>query len=153
LINVATALPLDASAADTYPDFAMTGNHLTIVWDDTGGTIDTTAVAGTVVVPADYVSGGSFIATVAQDAATGDNLESLDLEVTVQVSAGAPDTGLTANAATDLTSATTIQLVTFDRSTGLAVGNAIGFQLAQGNGSADDAVQLFGLEFQYTATE
>jgi len=149
---------IDATAAaDTVPDYGVSGSNLVLVWDDTGGSIDTGNAYFQFVIPADYVSGGTFVCTVSQDGATGANIESLDLEITNQVVGAAQDSSLTANAAVNLTDTTNIQEVSFDRSAGsgaaLAAGQAVTVRIEQQNVAADDSVLLYGLRFEYTASQ
>lgn len=137
----------DASGTDAKPDFATVNTALVIEYDATGGSVDTGEICTSFTVPADYVSGGSFVARVTQGGATVTNLESFSCRISVDgASIGA------ANSA-DATNQTAVQSVTSTPAGTWAVGASIGVACKQGNASADDAFNIHSIEARYTAAQ
>lgn len=135
------------SGANTLPDIAMGTATPGILYDDTGGEIDVGEICTSFTVPADYASGGSFVARVSQDAATAGQLETFSCRISVDGAAVGAD-----NAGTNVDQ-TAVQSVTSTPAGTWAAGASIGVSCKQGNGSADDAVTIWSIEGRYTATQ
>lgn len=159
-VDAANELPLDVSGADSEPDFDILNDGLVIEFDDTSGSVDVNHISTTFVVPQAYASAGSIVMIVAQDAATGTNIEAMNIGTLEQGTSGAPDATVSTFVATNLTNSTNLQSVSFALTTGgvnptltLAAGTTVQLRLRQDIASADDIVRIFSVEFQYTATE
>ncbi len=137
---------LDPAGA-TSPKFVAINSGLAIEYDADGGAVDTTQIVMSFPVPADYASGGAFVARVTQGAATVTNIETWSCDVSLD---GAALVG--ANAA-NLTNQTAVQTATSTPVVTYAAGNAVAVLCRQGNSSADDVVNIHSIEWQYTATQ
>lgn len=133
---------------DTKPNLTVTPTGvLAIVYDATGGSVDTGTVCNSFIVPADYISGGSFKARATQGAATVTNIETFSCAISVDgATLGSPNAG-------NLVNQTAVQTVTSTPAGTWAVGKAIQVACSQGNASADDTVNFLAIEAQYTASE
>ena len=147
-VNCTTPAALDfSSGADDDPDIIVSTGVISITYDDTGGSIDADEICTTFTVPADYASGGSFVARMTQDGATVTQVETFSCRISVDGAAvGAANAGNAANQ-------TAVQSVTSTPAGTWAAGASIAVSCKQGNASADDAVLLHAIEAQYTATQ
>lgn len=137
----------DAAGADAEPDLVAANTALTVLYDATGGEVDTDEVCVSFIVPADYVSGGTFVFRVTQAAATVTNIESIEARISVDgASIGAADEDNLANQ-------TAVQSITSAPTGTWAAGASIGLAYKQGLAAADDAVNIYAIEAQYTATQ
>lgn len=137
----------DSSGADTEPDLIATpASTLAIVYDDTGGSIDTGTICNSFTVPADYASGGSFEARLTQDGATA-SIETFSCAISVDGAAiGATNAGSNV-------SQTAVQTVVSTPAGTWAAGAAIQVACSQGLATADDTVNFHSIEAKYTAVQ
>ena len=144
------AIGFDATA-DALPDFAISGTDGLggpLAWDDTGGSEDTGMVCGVIQVPPDYVSGGVFVLRVGKDAETAGATEVLNVQISNDGAAleAAGTATVTASAVANYTVTPTIA--------GIAAGESLGFALYVTSATTiDDTVNVYSLDFQYTATQ
>lgn len=133
--------------ADAHPDFVLVNSAgPAIAWDSTGGSPDTSEVCATFTVPADWVSGGTFVFRVTQGAATVTNLESIEARLSIDGAAlGAADEDNLANQ-------TAVQSVTSAPTGTQAAGASVSLMFKQGNASGDDTVNVLSVDYQYTAS-
>lgn len=148
--DAGTAIGFDTTA-DALPDFANSstdGLGFTLTFDATGGSPDTTRVCASITVPPDYVSGGAIVARATKGAETGANTEVLNC-------AGSINGAALGTAGTVTVSGTASAAYTCTPTlTSLAAGNSVAITLyITSGGTADDAVNLASVEFQYTATQ
>lgn len=131
--------------ADAAPNLTALNSGLAIVYDATGGSVDTGEICTTFIVPPNYVSGGAVVASVIGGTTT--NTETFSC----RVSQNGGSVG-SANAA-NIGSAGTKENVTSTPVVTYAAGDAIALICKQGNASADDAVKILGLAWSYTSTQ
>lgn len=137
--------------ADAFPDFinsSTDGLGFTLTFDATGGSVDTAYVCANFLVPADYASNGLFVAKATKGAETGANTEVLNCAGSINGAAlGAGGTAtLSGTAAAFYTCAPTL--------TSLAAGDSVSFEFhVTSGGTADDAVNLLAVAFEYLATQ
>lgn len=146
--------PLDTSETGNAnePNFDITSLVFSIIYDVT--TIDIEPLIANFRVPIDYASGGEFRFTVRQQTATATNIESIDAEVVRQTTGAVEDTTYTTTTQTNLSNVTTVQYVTVTPVETYAAGDAISMLWRQDNTTAaDDVVEIYALEFVYTATQ
>ena len=137
----------DAAGADTEADLVAVSNVIAVVYDPTGGEIDVDETCLSFVVPADYISGGTFVFRVTQGAATVTNIESIEARISVDGAAiGAADEDNLANQ-------TAVQSITSAPTGTWAAGASIGLAYKQGNAAPDDTVNVLAVEAQYTASQ
>jgi hypothetical protein len=138
------------SGADAFPDLinaATDGLGFALVFDDTGGTEDTTRVCSQFTLPSDYTSGGAFSVRASKDADAGAT-ELINCAVSLNGAAllatGTITTTATANTAYTCTP-------TF---TAAAALDSVGFTLYITSGTtADDAVSITSVGFNYVSTQ
>ena len=133
--------------ADAHPDFVLVNSAGPVIaWDATGGSPDTSEVCATFTVPADWVSGGTFVFRVTQGAATVTELESLEVRLSIDGAAlGAADEDSLANQ-------TAVQTVTSAPAGTQAAGASVSVMFKQGNPSGDDTMNVLSVDYQYTAS-
>jgi hypothetical protein len=150
----------DLSADDgTAPNFFIaSGPSMTVEWDDDsdgGGAnvADTAPLGTTFAVPADYASGGVFIATISKSGNAG-IAERFRGNLFHAGGGGVSGAGVVTNTSSNATAYTINPGLAFtpggaeyievwgDAGTGFGVNN-----------NADDAIRLHALEFRYTATQ
>lgn len=143
-VNTGAAMPLDfVSAADESPDFFGT---FAIQWDDGGGgegDPDTQFITSTLLVPPDYVSGGSVAVRIAKDFNTAAVEEVLRCQV---------NGGLVASVSIPTNSPTTYVLTPVTGQ--LAPGRRVLIGCGVGSGvMIDDNTMINAMEWRYTATQ
>ena len=142
------ALSFNSNTADTVPTIRdAAAPVIAIEYDAVVGSVDADEICTTFTVPADYASGGSFVARLVQGSATVTNLETFACRISVDGAAlGALNAGTNVNQ-------TAVQSVTSTPAGTWAAGAAIAVLCAQGNASADDLVKFIAIEGRYTATQ
>lgn len=133
--------------ANTAPNLTAVNTGLAITYDATGGSVDTGTICAAFLVPDDYVSGGAVVARITQGGATVTQVETWSCDLSLD---GAALVG--ANAA-NLTNQTAVQTATSTPTVTYVAGKSVALVCKQGNGSADDAINIHGVRWTYTATE
>ncbi len=145
-LTASTAITF-TDAVNANPNFGLVNGSLAIVYDATGGSVDTDLVGTSFSVPTDYASSGYFIVTATQGGATVTNIESISCTVGIngaaQGSAGV----------TNLANQTAWQSVTVVPAGTYAAGKSVGLNCKQGNSAADDTVNILSIQFDYLATQ
>lgn len=135
--------------ADAFPDFinsSTNGLGFSLTFD--ASTADTAFVCNQLNVPQDYISGGAITVEATKGAETGANSEVINC-------AGSINGAALGTAGTVTTSGTAAaRYVCTPTLTGLAAGNSLGIEIhITSGGTADDAVNVLAIAFEYTASE
>lgn len=140
-----------SSGADASPDFinsATNGVGALLVFDATGGSVDTAYVCSNFMAPQDYVSGGLFRVQATKSGETGGATEVLNCQGSINGAAlgtaGTVTTSGTASASYTCTPTLTA----------LAAGNSVSFEFnITSSGTPDDSVNLAAVSFEYSASQ
>ena len=138
--------PIDyTSGADTAPDFSFL-NTTVLIWDATGGSVDTNHVVVTFTVPPDYASSGAFAARISQPSAGG-ALEAFECAVSKNAAATGGTAAVTLDGSVVFPAAYTV--IPPVGPGPYAAGDSIGLTCRGLVG--DNAVRLHSIEFTYQA--
>ena len=136
---------------DAHPNLANSATNglgFSLSFDATGGSVDTDYVCSQIPVPRDYASSGYLVFRATKGAETGANSEVLNCQGSINGAAlGAAGTVTTSGTAS-------AAYVCGPTLTALAAGDSLGltFNITSG-GTADDAVNVYSVAFEYLAIE